>query len=92
MNKVDRTAQSNKLRTSTEQVPNKHPTSTPQVPHKYPTNTPQANGMFSTDNPNIQRPVGIIGKRELSVKEIMAGLGLKDRKNVLSLYLNPALD
>ena len=48
--------------------------------------------MFSTDNPNIQRPVGIIGKRELSVKEIMAGLGLRDRKNVLSLYLNPALD
>ena len=67
-------------------------TNSEQVPNKYPTSTPQANGMISTDNPNIQRLVGIIGKRELSVKEIMTGLGLKDRKNVLSLYLNPALD
>lgn len=78
--------------TNSEQAPNKYRTSTLQVPHKYPTSTPQANGMISTDNPNIQRLVGIIGKRELSVKEIMTGLGLKDRKNVLSLYLNPALD
>ena len=35
--------------------------------------------------------IHIVGKQELSVKEIMEGLGLKDRKNVLNLYLNPAL-
>lgn len=32
-----------------------------------------------------------LGEQELSVKEIMGGLGLKDRKNVLNLYLNPAI-
>lgn len=32
-----------------------------------------------------------LGEQELSVKEIMEGLGLKDRKNVLNLYLNPAI-
>ena len=33
----------------------------------------------------------IVGKKELSVKEIMECIGLKDRKNVLNLYLNPAI-
>ena len=33
----------------------------------------------------------VVGKQELAVKEIMEGLGLKDRKNVLNLYLNPAI-
>ena len=35
--------------------------------------------------------IHVVGKQELSVKEIMEGLGLKDRKNVLNLYLNPAI-
>ena len=35
--------------------------------------------------------VKVVGEQELAVKEIMEGLGLKDRKNVLNLYLNPAL-
>ena len=55
-------------------------TSTPQVPDK-----------LHTDNLNIQRLVQIVGNAELSVKEIMDGIGLKDRKNVLNLYLNPAI-
>ena len=33
----------------------------------------------------------VVGEQELSVKEIMEGIGLKDRKNVLNLYLNPAI-
>lgn len=33
----------------------------------------------------------MVGKKELSVKEIMDGLELRDRKNVLNLYLNPAI-
>ena len=44
-----------------------------------------------TDNLNIQRLVQIIGNAELSVREIMDGIGLKDRKNLLNLYLNPAI-
>ena len=62
-----------------------------QVPHKYPTSTPQVPDKLHTDNLNIQRLVQIVGNAELSVKEIMDGIGLKDRKNVLNLYLNPAI-
>lgn len=67
------------------------PTSTPQVPHKYPTSTPQVQDKLHTSNPYIIRLLQVVGERELSVKEIMEGLELKDRKNVLNLYLNPAI-
>ena len=62
-----------------------------QVHHKYPTSTPQVQNQLYTDNPNITSLVLLIGEKELSVKEIMYGLDLKDRKNVLNLYLNPAI-
>ena len=69
--------------------------STPQAPHKYPTSyptsIPQVPDKLHTDNPNIIKLVQIIEEKELSVMEIMQGLGLKDRKNVLNLYLNPAI-
>ena len=68
-----------------------HPTSTGQVPHKYPTSTPQVEDKLHTDNSDIIRLVNVVGEKELSVSEIMAGLGLKDRKNVLNLYLNPTI-
>ena len=67
-----------------EQVPE-------QVPDKYPTSTRQVPDKLYTDNLNIQKLVQIVGKKELSVKEIMECIGLKDRKNVLNLYLNPAI-
>ena len=66
------------------------PTTTEQVPHKYPTSTPQVQDKLKTDNPNIQKLILVVGEKELSVKKIMEGLGFKDRKNVLNLYLNPA--
>ena len=59
--------------------------------HKYPTSTPQVQDKLHTNNPNIVRLVHVVGEQELSVKEIMEGIGLKDRKNVLNLYLNPAI-
>jgi hypothetical protein len=62
-----------------------------QLPHKYSANTPQVPHKLHTDNLNIQRLVQIVGDTELSVKEIMECIGLKDRKNVLNLYLNPAI-
>ncbi len=67
------------------------PTSTPQVPHKYPTSTPQVQDKLHTSNPYIIRLLQVVGERKLSVKEIMEGLELKDRKNVLNLYLSPAI-
>ena len=45
-----------------------------------------------TEDPNIQKLILAVDEKELSVKEIMDSLGLKDRKNVLNLYLNPAID
>ena len=72
-------------------TPTSTPTSTPQVPHKYPTSTPQVQDKLHTNNPNILKLLQVVGERELSVKDIMEGLELKDRKNVLNLYLNPAV-
>ena len=62
-----------------------------QVSHKYPTSTPQVRRNILTDNFNITKLLCVIGKQELSVKEIMTSIGLKDRKNLITLYLNPAI-
>ena len=62
-----------------------------QAPLNYPTTTPQPQNKFNTDNSNIIKLVSIIGKLELSVKEIKISIGLKDRKNISELYLNPAI-
>ncbi len=69
-----------------------HPISTVQAPHKHPTSTPQVLDKLLTENPNIQKLIFMVGEKELSVKEIMDSLELKDRKNVMNLYLNPAID
>lgn len=71
-----------------EKAPHKLPE---QAPHKYPTSTPQVQDKLHTNNPDIVKMVQAIGYQELTVKEMMEKLGLKDRKNVLNLYLNPAI-
>ena len=40
---------------------------------------------------NIQKLVQIIGKTELSVKDMLAVIGLKNREHFLDYYLNPAI-
>ncbi len=67
--------------TSTRQVPDKHPTSTRQVPDK-----------LHTTNTNIIQLIQVIGEKELSVKEMVSLVELKDRENFLQQYLNPAID
>ena len=67
------------------------PTSTPQVPHKYPTSTPQVKDKLHTSNPFILELIKIIGDKNLSVREMLSVIGLKERKNFLDLYLNPAI-
>ena len=61
------------------------PTSTRQVPDKYPTST------ILTDNQKVIRVVLALGEEQLSVKEIMVKVGLKDRENFLSNSLNPSI-
>ena len=73
--------------TSTRQVPDKHPTSTRQVPDK----TEQAPSKFHTDNTNIVNIVLALGQNELSIKELLPIVGLKDRENFLNLFITPAI-
>lgn len=65
---------------TTSTAPDKHPTSTRQVPDKQ-----------TTKNPNIFALVEVIGEQNLSVKEMMTSLELKNRENFLNLYLSPAI-
>ena len=57
---------------------------TPQVPDKSP-------DKFNTKNQYVKNLVKIVGTNELSVKEMLSGLGLKDRESFLDVYLNPAI-
>ena len=63
-----------------EQLADKHPTSTRQVPDKL---TPA--------NESVCGLVRVIGDRQLSVRELLSEIGLKDRENFLDNYLNPAI-
>ena len=77
----------------------KEPTCTPQVPYKYPASTGQVpvqedsqlSDLLHTNNNNIVKVVLAIGEDEVSVGGMMQTLCLKDRKNFISLYLNPAI-
>ena len=62
-----------------------------QAPDKYPTSTRQVPDKLHTDNLNIHKLVQIIGKTELSVKDMLAVIGLKNREHFLDYYLNPAI-
>ncbi len=68
-----------------------HPTSTPQADSSDPTSTPQAENVLHIDNLNILKLVNAVNDSELSLKEMLAAMGLKDRKSFLTLYLNPAI-
>lgn len=55
------------------------------------TSTGQVQDKLHTDNANVLRLVGVIGNGQLSVRQMMNGVGLKGRDNFLNLYLNPAI-
>ena len=63
-----------------------------QVQDKYRTSLGRSWNKFKTDDANILRIVSVLGKKQLSVKEIMELMGLKGRDNFLRLYLQPAID
>ena len=56
------------------------PTSTRQVPDK-----------LHADNQNIAKLVQAVGNKNLSLREMMQTIGLKDRENFMNLYLNPSI-
>lgn len=63
---------------------NSTPTSTPT---SYPSSS---KSLLYTDNESIKKLVCVIGDGKLSIKEILASLNLRDRKNLLEYYLVPA--
>ena len=64
------------------------PSSIEQVPHKQPDKQPDK---FYTKNQYIKDLVKVVGPNELSVKEMLSELGLKDRESFVDVYLNPAI-
>ena len=66
------------------------------TPTSTPTSTPTRCGVdgnqFMTDNENIKHLVMAIGYQQMSVKELLSAVGLKDRKNFLEYSLNPAMN
>ncbi len=67
------------------------PTTTASLPDKYPTSTRQVSDKLHTDNANIIKLVCVINDKQLSVKEMLVEMGLKDRESFLNLYLSPAI-
>lgn len=69
------------------------PASTPaSTPSSTPASTPSSNcSPFTTDNENILRLVKAIGHRQLSLKEMLAAVSLKDRMNFMEYSLTPAM-
>lgn len=67
-----------------EQASNKYPTSTPQVPRKYPASWGEVAN-------NTVKLVEAMGVEQLSVKEMLKALDLKDRMNFVELFLIPAI-
>lgn len=53
-----------------------------------PTSTPTS---LIPVNENIKKLIEVIGENQLSVKEILVGMGLKDRPNFLEYTLSPAM-
>ena len=63
-------------------------TSTRQVRGKLPDKLPDK---FNTNNQYIKSLVKLVGNKEMSIKEMLLGFGLKDRESFMNVYLNPAI-
>ena len=66
---------------------------TSSTPTSTPTSTPIsfAKDSFLTNNAFIRDLVSVIGNKQCSVKDMMEGVGLKDRKNFMEYHLSPAI-
>ena len=63
------------------------------TPTSSPISTPTSSvhDMLQTENPLIRNLVKFIGNNQSSIKDILEGVGLKDRKNFLEYHLVPAI-
>ena len=70
-----------KKKQKTGQAPN-------NLPDKLPDNLPDK---FSTKNQKIISLIMVVGLKEMSIKEMLEQLGLKNRESFMDVYLNPAI-
>ena len=71
------------------QAQDKYGTSTPS---STPASTPSSShNLIHTDNELIIRLVKAIGNEQLTIKQMLEGVGLKDRMNFIEYNLNPAI-
>ena len=63
------------------------------APTSTPTSTPTSStqDLLQTGNPMIRNLVKVVGNNQCSIKEMLEGVGLKDRKNFLKYHLTPAI-
>ena len=63
------------------------------TPTSTPTSTPISltQDLLQTENPLIRNLVKVVGNNQCSIKEMLEGVGLKDRKNFLEYHLTPAI-
>lgn len=62
------------------------------TPSSTPSSTPtSSDNPLQIDNENISRLIKAIANNRLSVKEMMASVGLKNRENFMEYSLNPAM-
>ena len=64
------------------------PTATRQAGRKSPDKLPDK---LNTNNQYIKNLVKLVGAKEMSIKEMLLGLGLKDRESFMNVYLTPAI-
>lgn len=64
------------------------PESTRQAGSKFPDKLPDK---LNTKSQYIKNLVKLVGNKEMSIKEMLAGLDLKDRESFMNVYLNPAI-
>ena len=62
--------------------------STRQAGGKSPDKLPDK---LNTNNQYIKNLIKLVGSKEMSIKEMLMGLGLKDRESFMNVYLNPAI-
>ncbi|MCM1041819.1 MAG: putative DNA binding domain-containing protein [Bacteroides sp.] len=74
-----------------DSVSDVYPLVSPRFPHGYPTVTPQLPHSYPTVTSRIENVLLTIGNNEMSAKEIMEHLALRDKTSFLESYLYPAI-
>ncbi len=73
-------------------TPHKCPENTPQVPPNHPSSHTKTPHKLRIRAKHIKRLIETMGDDAYSIKELLERMNLKDRKNFIKTYLNPAIE